>query len=384
MGLLSRFGRGLTEAAPIFGQMAQSSLLQAAEDKKYNRLLEREELAHKRLTDREDLAYKRATEQAATLASAKLGAQTREEKINYYKEGVSRLSGILETMIKEETDYKAQMGDLKAAMAFPGGKDALLDAYNRLKKDQAAVRQEMDRYDAIWKALIDPKGELPDFYQREESTITPAAIRISATLAAEEILGTYGVDVTGRSTLLSNDALMDEEIKDLNAVLSEREAPSLTKDQEKLFKDTVNMAVRQAEKEGENEGWEGPDVTQIDTPSVDVDIVQPREGMRAATPEDIQVITSSYGALDPEVVSIFGRWLGKAGAWTVEQFKKIPVDAILEFLSRADRATLEGMGIDPDATPIGFGESAMRTDTAPSEDNLLSMIDRFTEAQRVA
>ena len=43
MGLLSRFGRGLTEAAPIFGQMAQASLLQAAEDKKYNRLLDREE-----------------------------------------------------------------------------------------------------------------------------------------------------------------------------------------------------------------------------------------------------------------------------------------------------------------------------------------------------
>ena len=44
MGLLSRFGRGLTQAAPIMGQMAQASLLQAADEKKYNRLVEREEL----------------------------------------------------------------------------------------------------------------------------------------------------------------------------------------------------------------------------------------------------------------------------------------------------------------------------------------------------
>ena len=62
MGLLSRFGRGLTQAAPIMGQMAQISLLQAAEDKKYNRLVEREELAHTRLTGREETARGEARE----------------------------------------------------------------------------------------------------------------------------------------------------------------------------------------------------------------------------------------------------------------------------------------------------------------------------------
>ena len=92
-------------------------------------------------------------------------------------------------------------------------------------------------------------------------------------------------------------------------------------------------------------------------------------------------ITASYGALDPEVLSIFGRWLGKAGSWTVEQFKSIPVAEILEFLSRADRAKLEGMGIDPDATPVGFGESSMRTGDKPAVEDAIAMM--FNMPQRV-
>ena len=68
----------------------------------------------------------------------------------------------------------------------------------------------------------------------------------------------------------------------------------------------------------------------------------------------------------------------------IDKVKKIPVPEIMEWLNNFNRSQLERMGIDPDATPVGFGEAAMRTDTAPSEDNLLSMIDRFTEAQRVA
>ena len=48
MGLLSRLGRGLKEAAPIVGQMAQASLLQEASDKKYNRLVKREEIKYER------------------------------------------------------------------------------------------------------------------------------------------------------------------------------------------------------------------------------------------------------------------------------------------------------------------------------------------------
>jgi len=384
MGLLSRFGRGLTQAAPIMGQMAQVSLLQAAEDKKYDRLLKREELAHERLTGREDLAYTRATEQAKKLASAKVGAQTREETITYYKEGVDRLAKLLETMIKEETDYKSQMGDLKAAMAFPGGKEALVAAYNRLKADQAAVRAEMDKYDSIWKSLIDPEGKLPDFYKREATTVTPAAIKISATIAAEEMLKAYGVDATGRSTLVSNPALFNEEVKEFNKALEESIQKELTDDEKTLFKDTINLVLKHAEKEGEQAGLVSRAEAPASEPSVDVDVVQPREGLRAPSPEDIHRIAQSYGALPPNFFAGLGEWLGKAGTWTLEQFQKIPLATIMDWLSRADRAKLESMGIDPDATPVGFGESAMRTDTEPSEDNLLSMIDRFTEAQRVA
>ena len=74
MGLLSRFGRGLKEAAPIVGQMAQASLLQEASDKKYNRLVEREELKHTRGLAAAELSYTRG------VAGATLAAQ-----IDYYK-----------------------------------------------------------------------------------------------------------------------------------------------------------------------------------------------------------------------------------------------------------------------------------------------------------
>jgi hypothetical protein len=391
MGLLSRFGRGLTEAAPIMGQMAQVSLLQAAEDKKYDRLLKREELAHERLTGREDLAFTRATEQATKLASAKVGAQTREETINYYKEGVDRLSGILETMIKEETDYKALMGDLKAAMAFPGGKEALLVAYNQLKKDQASVRAEMDRYDAVWKSLIDPEGKLPDFYKREAATVTTGAVVISAKLAAKEMLDEYGVDVTGRSTLLSNTALFNEEIKEFNKALEESAQKELTEEQKRLFKDEINRELKYAEVEGEQAGLVARADAPASEPSVDVDVVEPQEGLRALTPQDLMTWSSGVGgggpmvgAIPPSAFAAFGRWLGDVGSWTIDKVKKIPVAEIMEWLNNFNRSQLERMGIDPDATPVGFGEAAMRTDTAPREDNLLSMIDRFTEAQRVA
>jgi hypothetical protein len=80
-------------------------------------------------------------------------------------------------------------------------------------------------------------------------------------------------------------------------------------------------------------------------------------------------------------MSIFGRWLGKAGAWTLEQFEKIPLSAIIQWLSKTDREKLERMGIDPDATPVGFGESAMRTGDKPAVEDAIAMM--FNMPQRV-
>ena len=78
MGLLSRFGRGLTQAAPIMGQMAQASLLQAADEKKYNRLVEREELKHTRGLESADLAYTRG-----------VSAAQRKERLTFIDTGLT-------------------------------------------------------------------------------------------------------------------------------------------------------------------------------------------------------------------------------------------------------------------------------------------------------
>ena len=53
----------------------------------------------------------------------------------------------------------------------------------------------------------------------------------------------------------------------------------------------------------------------------------------------------------------------------------------MDWLSKGDRAQLESMGIDPDATPVGFGESAMRTGDKPSAEDAIAMM--FDMPQRV-
>ena len=379
MGLLSRFGRGLTEAAPIFGQMAQASLLQAAEDKKYNRLI-----------DREEKTWERKMEFETGKATAALTSARRKEKIQMLSDGLSLTASLREVQERSLASYREQLSDISLTGA---SRAAVQGLYDTAEKRLVETIRRQNEISDMYQKYVDPTGEIPwGDTSAEKNILTDLAVMNAASIAKDEIMGAEAMateefdidtdmltDVQRATNLENKDSIIETQLKTIDESISGRAEP-LNDKQKKLFKDTVEsyIADRSYLLPGDQPRTEidrRPEGAEV------VEIIEPREGLRAATPEDLKAITASYGALDPEVLSIFGRWLGKAGSWTVEQFKSIPVAEILEFLSRADRAKLEGMGIDPDATPVGFGESSMRTGDKPAVEDAIAMM--FNMPQRV-
>jgi len=403
MGLLSRFGRGLTQAAPIMGQMAQASLLQAADDKKYNRLVEREELKYTRGLESADLAQTRA-----------VSAARRKEKIAMLSDGL----GLNSKRIDMETTLIGQLVKNESAALTPMNKQLIRDQIAEARDRLADALGRKNRITALYQMYVDPEGDLDAFSKTEENNIlTDIAVMNAASIAKDEILGAdiEALNVAGAEGMATEefdidtdiftdvqraarrenkDVLIEEQLKALDEALSGR-AESLSNKQKKLFRDTMESYVQDrrhlsdpdisARRIAAEERTDKEIASVLERETGDakvVEIIEPKEGLRAATPEDIHAITISYGpSYEPEIMSIFGRWLGKAGAWTLEQFEKIPLSAIIQWLSKTDREKLERMGIDPDATPVGFGESAMRTGDKPAVEDAIAMM--FNMPQRV-
>jgi hypothetical protein len=403
MGLLSRFGRGLTQAAPIMGQMAQASLLQAADEKKYNRLLEREELKYTRGVEAADLAYTRG-----------VSASQRKEKLTFIDTGLT----LNDNRIKMETDLIGRLTVNENTAMNPMNKELIRGEIEDARKRLADALATKNRLTALYQSYVDPEGKLGVFSKEEEDRIlTDVAVMNAASIGKDEILGAdidalnvsgaEGIsteefdidtdiftDVQRAARRENKDVLIEEQLKALDEAVSGRAEP-LNDKQKKLFRDTMESYVQDrkhlsdpdisARRVAAEERTDKDIASVLDRETGDakvVEIIEPREGMRAATPKDIHAITVSYGpSYDPEIMSIFGRWLGKAGSWTLEQFEKIPLSAIVQWLSKTDRKKLERMGIDPDATPVGFGESAMNAGDKPSAEDAIAMM--FDMPQRV-
>ena len=403
MGLLSRFGRGLTQAAPIMGQMAQASLLQAADEKKYNRLVEREELKYTRGVEAADLAYTRG-----------ISAAQRKERLTFIDTGLT----LNDNRIKMETDLIGRLTINESSAMTPMNKELIRGEIEDARKRLADALDIKNRLTALYQSYVDPEGKLGVFSKEEEDRIlTDVAVMNAASIGKDEILGAdidalnvagaegmateefdidtdIFTDVQRAARRENKDVLIEEQLKALDEALSGR-AESLSNKQKKLFRDTMESYVQDrrhlsdpdisARRVAAEERTDKEIASVLERETGDakvVEIIEPKEGLRAATPEDIHAITVSYGpSYDPEIMSIFGRWLGKAGAWTLEQFEKIPLSAIIQWLSKTDREKLERMGIDPDATPVGFGESAMRTGDKPAVEDAIAMM--FNMPQRV-
>ena len=380
MGLLSRFGRGLTQAAPIMGQMAQASLLAAADEKKYNRLVEREELKHTRGLEAAELAQTRA-----------VSAARRKEKITMLSDGLSLTASLREVQERSLASYKDQLSEISLTGT---ARAAVQGLYDKAEKRLVETIKRHNKISAMYQKYVDPDGEIPWGDTPEERNIlTDLAVMNAASIAKDEIMGAEAMateefdvdtdmltDVQRATNLENKDSIIATQLKTIDESILGKAEP-LNDKQKKLFKDTVEsyIADRSYLLPGDQPR------TEIEPPPEGTETTQT---LRPMTPDDLIVIRDlqqqSMGGVSPAMVADWGpfrEWLGKAGAWTVENLGRVPFAAVKNWLKSLDRAMLEEMGIDPDAPPVGFEGSAMNADDKPSVEDAIAMM--FDMPQRV-
>ena len=373
MGLLSRFGRGLTQAAPIMGQMAQASLLAAADEKKYNRLVEREELKHTRGLESAELAQTRAVSSAR-----------RKEKITMLSDGLSLTASLREVQERSLASYKDQLSEISLTGT---ARAAVQGLYDKAEKRLVETIKRHNKISAMYQKYVDPEGEIPWGDTPEERNIlTDLAVMNAASIAKDEIMGAEAMateefdvdtdmltDVQRATNLENKDSIIATQLKTIDESILGKAEP-LNDKQKKLFKDTVESYIA-------DRSYLLPG----DKPRTEIEPrpegVETTQELRAMTPDDLIVIRDlqqqSMGGVSPAMVADWGpfrEWLGKAGAWTVENLGRVPFAAVKNWLKSLDRAMLEEMGIDPDADPVGFEGSAMRSDDRPSAEDAIAML----------
>ena len=388
MGLLSRFGRGLTQAAPIFGQMAQASLLQAAEDKKYNRLI-----------DREEKTWERKMEFETGKATAALTSARRKEKIQMLSDGLSLTASLREVQERSLASYREQLSDVSLTGA---SRAAVQGLYDTAEKRLVETIRRQNEISAMYQKYVDPTGEIPwGDTSAEKNILTDLAVMNAASIAKDEIMGAEAMateefdidtdmltDVQRATNLENKDSIIETQLKTIDESISGKAEP-LNDKQKKLFKDTVESYI--ADRSYLLPGDQSR--TEIEAPPEGTETTRK---LRPMTPDDLIVIRDiqqqSMGGASPVMVSDWGpfrEWLVKAGAWTVENLAKAPFAAVKNWLQSLDRTMLEEMGIDPDAPPTGFEgvdpdkygvQASPRTGTPSAEDAIAMM---FNMSQRV-
>ena len=225
MGLLSRFGRGLTQAAPIMGQMAQASLLQAADEKKYNRLVEREELKHTRGLEASELAHERG------VTSATIKAQ-----VDYYK---TRSEHQLELAMDAGDRIKSLMTKEPAMYGTPGASaEDVAAEVARLRQVEKTAMELYSEYDRQYRALAD----LPPLVKIDEEALTGSVdLEEAIDLAANEIL--QSTEVEGATGLI-NVPTIDSQIADINKKLESNNMAPLTEEQSSAFRSAVEGRIK--------------------------------------------------------------------------------------------------------------------------------------------
>ena len=244
MGLLSRFGRGLTQAAAPGGpisQMAQASLLQAADEKKYNRLVEREELKHTRGLESAELAQTRAVSSAR-----------RKEIITFLDTGLK----LNDNRIEAEERLIGELVKRGDATFDPVAKETIAVLLEEARDRLADVIGRKNDITSLYQGYIDPEKKLDIFSKTEERRIlTDVAIMNAANIAKDEIVGTESMatedldvdtdaltDIQRATNLENKDSIIETQIKIINESISGASEP-LDEKQRKLFKDTVESYV---------------------------------------------------------------------------------------------------------------------------------------------
>ena len=319
MGLLSRFGRGLTQAAPIMGQMAQASMLQAADEKKYNRLVEREELKHTRGLESAELAYTRGS-----------AAAERKERITFLDTGINLISDQINT----EIEGLAQLREDKAAAQLTPINRQIVDAMIKQGEDRLAKAIETrNRISSMYQSYVDPEGKLGVFSEPEEKSIlTDAALIQAANLAINEIVGFEGREGPGiggdtlttfevASNIDKAPEIIEQQLKDIDDSLVGKAEP-LNEKQKQLFRDTVNTYVQARQSRG---GLPSPDMSRSGEEAAQIKTL-PEEAEEGNFFQETPSVTISPGGAGAEA-AMYSRWgekvLTTAGKLTKQLYDKL-------------------------------------------------------------
>jgi len=225
MGLLSRLGRGLKEAAPIVGQMAQASLLQEASDKKYNRLVKREEIKYERGLSAAELSYERS-----------VGAATIKAQIDYYAKSRDHQLAAAESARDEITKMMTK-DPLTAGMGgFSAEERSARVAV--LEQQEKSAMDLYSEYDRQFRALsgIDPMVKID-----EPALLGKVDMDIAIDMAANEII--QSTEEEGATGLISVPTI-DAQIASINERLEKNNMSKLTEEQTSSFRSEVEERIK--------------------------------------------------------------------------------------------------------------------------------------------
>ena len=376
MGLLNRFAKSLKATAPIFGQLAQYSMIQGADEKKYNRLLEAEE----RKWGRDLELYEMKKSDASATAAAEAKREYYKSKQTLLMDGIKSLNSTLAGISKRPDGTALPLSEDEIAL-----KNSIL---SRIKTYENAINQidlmyrgdlgiEVDitgiedalMYEAIDKAILEGDA-LEEINQAKESMFEGIGSPLDVTDQSSFGFG-------GKPLSIEKD-IIEDQIKTLEEVISEdplygRMKYELKDEHKDYYRSKLGSLSRK-----EPEGTEEKKDEDVETTT---EIIPPKENLRAMTQEDLDTFTKDiilYGNPDSKVTKVL-KWA--TGIEGIQYLWRV----LMETGDKIWRERLLEMGIDPDATPDfkkqKSNESAF---VAPSDDSIQKMIESFTEAQRIA
>ena len=414
MGLLSRFGKGLKATAPLFGQMAQYSMLQEADEKKYNRLLEAEE--RKRDWDLELHGMKTESATAAALSKSRQDFFTNEKKL--LNDRLQSLDATLKPFLDAQGNF------LDATEERAALRDSILkrikstqDTYNRIDKMQQGALgiSELPEIEAALKeaqvyvaldTTIATGIELVDSYLEQNildlqhSDINYELPTINAVVedqlaTMENELKAEGYEVTADHKEYYRNKLIDG-VKDKAA-----EEKSVTDTDDKKDTITDRWDIITPEELGKlpwwvEKGinwWMGETYKAQETERKAMEkletLLEPIFETGAERDRRLKSIgLSESGKSFLDLYSKAIESLKEADADTRKKFDYTYLEEMFESLSDEDKKILQeldtSLGMTRDSLNLPIPDVNESAFVAPSDKSIQRMIESFTDAQRIA
>jgi len=256
MGLLSRMGGGIVQAARPGGPMSKlvemsfleeqkeedrtfleeqkkedRTYLAGAELTKHNRLVGREKEAFKRLTSAADTKWNRDLDLLDRKTKEAIKVAQSTGKVEYYKQALASQEAVI---LKIEEKLSAYLTTGQFEQIDPEMRERKFKAFNAAKERLRAAQETYNTLDAQFRAAT---GLPPSLGLDTEDFDINAAVN----MAAEEIIRSG--EEEGATGLISVPTMTDQ-IKSINDMLERNKMPIMTPEQETSFRELVEAQVR--------------------------------------------------------------------------------------------------------------------------------------------